>query len=104
MRDEDRTLNRSVEAPPAPVYELLGAPTFRRLVDAFYARVERDAVLRPMYPRSLHCARENLTAFLAQFFGAPPGPWPLAEASLRTAHARLRIGPAEREAWLTNMR
>lgn len=44
----------------------------RRLAVAFYARVERDSVLRPLFPgKSFRCAIEEFTAFLAQFLGGP---------------------------------
>ena len=32
------------------VYDQIGAEGFERLLDAFYARVATDPVLRPMYP------------------------------------------------------
>ena len=36
------------------LYEQIGGdPTFRRLVDAFYARVEQDPLLRPIFPDDL---------------------------------------------------
>jgi hemoglobin len=47
-----------------------GLPAFTRLVDAFYARVERDEVLRPMYPADLEPGKRHLALFLAQYFGA----------------------------------
>src|SRR5262252_3108251 len=76
----------------------------RRLVMAFYAHVEHDPVLRPLYPPTLKgCPIENLTAFFIQFFGGPceyaQRRWSL---SLREAHQRFAIGQREREAWLTN--
>jgi len=47
-----------------------GLPAFTRLVDAFYARVEHDEVLRPMYPADLEPGKWHLALFLAQYFGA----------------------------------
>ncbi len=105
-------------------YEIVGGrETFRRLAEAFYRRVETDALLRPMYPANLWGRRhahgevaakttvkslcspvDSLAAFLAQFFGGP------AEYSeqrghprLRMRHVRFHIGQAERDAWLTHM-
>ena len=77
----------------------------RRLAVTFYTHVERDPVLRPLYPPTLKgCPIETLAAFLIQFFGGPyeyaPRRWSL---SLREAHLRFAIGQKEREAWLTNM-
>jgi hemoglobin len=81
-----------------------GMETCRRLARAFYARVQADAVLRAVYPRSLHCVVESLALFLAQHFGGPceysAGRWSL---SLYEAHARIRIGQAERDAWVKEM-
>src|SRR5438105_5030845 len=86
-------------------YELIGGEaTIRRLTAAFYAHVERDLLLRPLYPRHLGCAKEALARFLVQFFGGPPlYSQQSGRASLREAHARFDIGPAERDAWLRNM-
>jgi hemoglobin len=78
---------------------------FHNLSAAFYARVQRDPVLRPLFPgKSLRCATEELSAFLVQHFGGPSEDtqyrwW----VSLRESHARFKIGPKEREAWLRNM-
>jgi hemoglobin len=88
------------------LYDTLGGmDTCRRLSVAFYAHVEHDPVLRPLYPPTLKgCPIEALAAFLVQFFGGPceyaQRRWSL---SLREAHLRFAIGEKEREAWLTNM-
>ena len=78
--------------------------TFERLVAAFYAGVEHDAVLRPLYPESLAPAKKHLALFLAQYFGGP------ATYSERRGHPRLRmrhlpfkIGQRERDAWVRQM-
>lgn len=86
-------------------HALGGADTCRRLAVAFYAHVEHDPVLRPLYPPTLKgCPIEALTAFFIQFFGGPcayaPRRWSL---SLREAHLRFKTGQKERDAWLTNM-
>ncbi|MBI1787433.1 MAG: ankyrin repeat domain-containing protein [Acidobacteria bacterium] len=77
----------------------------RRLSTEFYARVGKDPVLRPLFPgKSLKCAIEEFAAFLIQFLGGDEAQtqrrWWL---SLRESHARFRIGPTERRAWLKNM-
>jgi truncated hemoglobin YjbI len=77
----------------------------RRLSAAFYARVGKDPALRPLFPgKSLRCAIEEFAAFLIQFLGGDEEQtqhrWWL---SLRESHARFRIGPAERSAWLKQM-
>jgi truncated hemoglobin YjbI len=94
------------DSPTSSIYHLVGgSETFDRLARAFYARVENDPVLRPLYPRHLDgCPTRNLARFLPQFFGGPcEHSQHSSQPSLREAHARFRIGPAERDAWLRNM-
>ena len=83
-----------------------GRDACRRLSENFYGRVKSDPVLRPFFPgKTLRCAINAFAAFLAQFLGGPPEDaeerWFL---SLRESHARFRIGPRERDAWLRTMR
>lgn len=88
------------------LYEALGGKAgCRRLAVAFYARVKRDPILRPLFPgKSFTCAIEEFAAFLAQFLGGPSEDsqrrWWL---SLRESHLRFQIGFRERKAWLANM-
>ena len=88
-------------------YEAVGGePTFRKLVDEFYAGVATDPVLRPIYPEEdLGPAAERLRMFLEQYWG---GPKTYSEQRghprLRMRHAPFRVGPRERDAWLTHMR
>lgn len=90
----------------ATLLESLGGEAgCRRLATEFYARVGRDAILRPLFPgKTLRCAIEEFAAFLIQFLGGDEEQtqhrWWL---SLRESHARFRIGPAERRAWLKHM-
>ena len=82
-----------------------GAGVCRRLSASFYARVERDPVLRPLFPgTTLRCAIEEFSAFLAQFLGGPSEDaqrrWWL---SLRESHLRFKIGQKERDAWMKRM-
>ncbi len=87
------------------MYELVGGqPFFDALVAAFYARVEHDPVLRPLYPDDLVPGQRALALFLGQYWGGPPA------YSAEKGHPRLRmrhrpfvIGPAERDAWLAAM-
>ncbi len=83
-----------------------GEPTFRRLVATFYAGVREDLVLRPLYPEDeLDAAQERLTLFLIQYWGGPPTYGDLrGHPRLRMRHAPFVIGPAERDAWLAQMR
>ncbi len=88
-------------------YEAVGGEeTFRRLVARFYQLAADDPVLRPVYPsRDLSAAEEHLRLFLIQYWGGPATYNELrGHPRLRMRHARFRIGEAERDAWLRNMR
>lgn len=86
--------------------QLLGGEAgCRSLAEAFYARVGREAVLRPLFPgKSLRCATEEFAAFLIQFLHGDEGEsqfrWWL---SLRESHARFQISAEQRAAWLRQM-
>ncbi len=95
------------EDPTASLYERVGGePFFTRLVDAFYARVAVDEVLRPLYPeQDLGPANERLRLFLIQYWG---GPSTYSEQRghprLRMRHAPYPVGTAQIQAWMTAMR
>jgi hemoglobin len=83
-----------------------GEGTFRKLIDAFYAGVAEDPVLRPLYPADdLSAAADRLRMFLIQYWG---GPGTYSEQRghprLRMRHAPFAIGVAQRDAWLARMR
>jgi hemoglobin len=95
------------QVPPSEVWNVLGdaAPDIvMELVDHFYANIEREPLLRPMYPEDLTEAKENLALFIMQYFG---GPAYYAEKRghprLRMRHGPFAIGPDERDAWLRAM-
>jgi hemoglobin len=92
---------------PTPILfrQIGGTRTCHKLSEAFYARVERDPLLRPLFPgKSFHCAIEELTAFLVQFLGGPSKDsqrrWWL---SLHESHRRFRIDRRHRDAWMRLM-
>ena len=83
-----------------------GMPFFQRLVDAFYDRVEQDAVLLALYPEpdDLGPARIRLRLFLAQYWGGPTTYSELrGHPRLRMRHAPFAIGEDERDRWLAAM-
>lgn len=87
------------------VYELAGGDAiFRQLVQEFYARVEADPVLRPLFPDDLSAGKEWQYLFLVQFFG---GPARYSEARghprLRMRHMPFRIDQTARDHWLAHM-
>jgi hemoglobin len=90
------------------MYERSGGDAFfESLTTRFYAAVETDPILRPLYPRGaarFEAAREHLKLFLIQHWGGPPVYRSArGEARLNQRHQRFRIGPAERDAWLRHM-
>jgi hemoglobin len=81
-----------------------GEPFFRALVDRFYEAVERDPLLRPLYPPNLEPGKTNLAGFLAQYWGGPPRySARRGHPRLRMRHARFPIGRPQRDAWLRHM-
>src|SRR5579859_418217 len=98
--------NTDTDSRSVNLYDVLGGmDACRKLAVAFYARVEHDPILRPLYPPTLKgCPIEALADFLVQFLGGPcvyaSRRWWL---SLREAHLRFKIGQRERDAWLDDM-
>ncbi len=88
------------------VYEEVGgAPTFERLVHAFYEGVAGDPELRALYPEAdLGPAERRLRMFLTQYFGGPT------QYSQERGHPRLRMRHAPyavtldmRDRWMRHM-
>lgn len=87
------------------VYEAMGGEeTIRRLVEAFYPRVQRDPDLSPIFPADIAPVMEKQRRFLTQFLGGPPiysevyGP-----PMLRARHLPHPVTPVRRDAWLRCM-
>ncbi len=87
------------------LYEQVGgAPFFERLVGAFYEGVERDEVLRAMYPEDLDESRHHLASFLIQYWGGPKTYMQeRGHPRLRMRHAPFRINRRARDGWLAAM-
>jgi hemoglobin len=87
------------------LYEMVGGePTFKRLVEVFYARIEADEALRPMFPADLEPGKRWQYLFLMQLFGGPK--LYAAERGhprLRMRHMPFPIDQAARDAWLGHM-
>ena len=82
------------------LFLLLGGPEgCVKLATLFYGEVERDPVLRPLFGKKFLEPIRKLAAYLSQLAGGPQEHsrtrWSL---SLREAHRRFAIGPAERDA------
>ena len=86
------------------VYDEVGEEGFRRLVDAFYAAVAEDPVLRPLYPPDLEPSKEHLRLFLVQYWGGPTTySDQRGHPRLRMRHMPFAIGRRERDAWFEHM-
>ena len=87
------------------LYDQIGGdPTFRKLVETFYARVEQDPLLRPIFPDDLAPGREYQFLFLTQYWGGPARyQAQRGHPRLRMRHAPFKIGRAERDAWVGHM-
>jgi hemoglobin len=94
---------KSGGTPEPSLYERIGPEKVERLVAAFYARVDRDPVIRPMYGKTLTCAIHGLTAFMKTWLGGPPV-YDLPAARLRRRHLPFPIDARARDAWLANMK
>ena len=83
-----------------------GMPFFERLVGRFYASVDTDPILRPLYPDAdLGLAQRRLTLFLAQYWGGPRTyDDERGHPRLRMRHAPFVIDVAARDRWLSLMR
>lgn len=81
-----------------------GVDFFVTLVDRFYDGVERDLVLRLLYPDDLTESRRHLALFLAQYWGGPSTYQDeRGHPRLRMRHAPFVIDDDARERWLTHM-
>ncbi|HEY9756965.1 MAG TPA: globin [Oculatellaceae cyanobacterium] len=79
------------------------APFFA-LVDHFYAGVEKDLLLRPMYPEDLELPKKHLALFLIQRMGGRSTySQERGHPRMRARHLPFKIGQAERDAWMRNM-
>jgi hemoglobin len=82
-----------------------GEAFFVKLVDGFYAGIETDEVLRPMYvDQDLTESRRHLTLFLQQYWGGPS----IYQAErghprLRMRHMPFVIDDDARDRWIYHM-
>jgi hemoglobin len=85
-----------------------GKPAVVRLVDLFYQRM--DSLPEATHIRTLHHAdltatKDVLIRYLGEWLGGPPlYSQTRGHPRLRMRHMPFRIGPAERDAWMTCMR
>lgn len=85
------------------LYDRIGGDKVERLVSAFYARVDSDPVIRPLYGKTLTCAIHALTDFMTTWLGGTPV-YDIRGARLRRRHMPFAIDGRARDAWLANMK
>lgn len=84
------------------IYEALGGEdTVRRLVAAFYPRVQRNPLLGPLFPEDIMPVQDKQFMFLSQFFG---GPSLYSDAyghpMMRARHMPFEVTKERADAWL----
>ena len=89
----------------ASLYDNLGGEeTIRRLVEAFYPRVQREPLLGPLFPEDITPVMEKQFMFLSQFFG---GPSLYSDAfghpMMRARHLPFPVTQERAKAWLACM-
>jgi hemoglobin len=91
-----------------PHYEQIGGePVVVRLVDAFYDRMDRlpqAAGIRALHDDDLTSIKALFVIYLTEWLGGPKEySARRGHPRLRARHARFRIGPGERDAWMACM-
>jgi hemoglobin len=87
------------------LYDLLGGEKgIRKLVGLFYARVQKDPLLSPLFPADISPVRDKQFLFLSQFFGGPPLYSELyGHPMMRARHMPFPINSERADAWLNCM-
>lgn len=91
---------------PNTIYEYIGgAETIRKIVEAFYPKVQKDPLIGPLFPEDIEPVKEKQFMFLSQFFG---GPMLYSEKyghpMMRARHLPFEITRERADAWLDCMR
>ncbi|MBO9605413.1 MAG: globin [Paenibacillaceae bacterium] len=84
------------------IYEAIGGETaLRRLVEAFYPKVQAHPLLGPIFPADIRPVMEKQFLFLTQFFGGPPlYSDQYGHPMMRARHLPFPVTPKRAEAWL----
>lgn len=88
------------------IYEAMGGEiTIRRIVNAFYPKVQAHPKLAPLFPENIEPVMEKQYQFLTQFFG---GPMLFSEQHghpmMRARHLPFEITQERADAWLSCMK
>lgn len=84
------------------IYEAIGGePALRRLVEAFYPKVQAHPLLGPIFPADIRPVMEKQFLFLSQFFGGPSlYSDQYSHPMMRARHLPFPVTPKRAEAWL----
>lgn len=96
----------SVDGPEVNVFrEVGGKAYFDRLVARFYAGIESDPVVRPLYPDDLTDSIAHTAGFLAQYWGGGTAHYSdeRGHPRLRMRHGHVAIDQAARDRWVHHM-
>jgi hemoglobin len=75
-----------------------GRNAFDRMINAFYDRVERDALLSPFFPGGVHEEhRRNVATWWSEVFGGPPAYTDDLGGYERMLHKHLELGITEEQ-------
>lgn len=84
------------------IYEALGGTAgIRRVVEAFYPKVQEHPLLGPLFPEDITPVMDKQELFLTQFFGGPPlYSDQYGHPMMRARHMPFPITPERADAWL----
>ncbi|WP_281889448.1 globin [Paenibacillus sp. YYML68] len=93
------------EKEPITFYQALGEEAgIRRLVEAFYPRVQAHPLLGPLFPQDIRPVIDKQYMFLSQFFGGPAlYSEQYGHPMMRARHLAFPVTEARAEAWLACM-
>ncbi|WP_289354786.1 globin [Paenibacillus sp. S-12] len=88
------------------IYEAIGGEaTVRKMVEAFYPRVQAHPLLAPLFPEDIEPVMERQFMFLTQFFGGPPiYSDQFGHPMMRARHLPFPVTRERADAWLGCMR
>ncbi|EPY12757.1 MULTISPECIES: globin domain-containing protein [Paenibacillus] len=88
------------------IYEAIGGEaTVRKMVEAFYPRVQAHPLLAPLFPEDIMPVMERQFMFLTQFFGGPSlYSDQFGHPMMRARHLPFPITHDRADAWLGCMR
>lgn len=88
------------------IYEAIGGEaTVRKIVEAFYPRVQAHPLLAPLFPEDIEPVMERQFMFLTQFFGGPPiYSDQFGHPMMRARHLPFPVTRERADAWLGCMR